>query len=121
MDKNKYLDAFAKTAMQCAQELIKLLIDNNVTELNFSEEDKDVEYVPSIIFYDDDDNSAVCDLKKLQLVTDEGEPYIKIYGENCCGAKYGAYIDKDGGEYYDVEHSLGSIYRAVVEKLGLAD
>lgn len=122
MDKNKYLDAFAEIAKQCAQELIKLLVDNKVTELTFSEEDEKTDYLPSIVFFDDDEgDGTVCELRKLQLVTNEGEPYIKIVGESIYGiTKYGAYIDKYGGEMYDVEHSIGHIYQAVVEKLGLA-
>lgn len=121
MDKNKYLNAIANIASECAKELISLLLKHNVSKLTFSEDDEEVEYIPTICFYDDDDNAVLGDLTELELVTKEGEPYIKIYGENYLGAKSGAYIDKDGGDYYDIEHSLGKIYAAVLEKLGLAD
>jgi hypothetical protein len=121
MDKNKYLDAIANTASECAKELISLLLNKKVSKLTFSSEDEEVEYIPTICFYDDYDNAVLCDLTELELVTNEGEPYIKISGENDWGVKSGAYIDKDGGEYYDLEHSLGKIYAAVLEKLGLAD
>lgn len=122
MDRNKFSNMICNAAKACATELINLLKEHNVTTLEFEDEENGVSYRPSVWFNnDDDENAAFCDLTSLELVTNEGKPYIKIWGEDNWGNKYGAYIDEDGGDYYNVETAIGEIYRVVVERLGLAD
>jgi hypothetical protein len=122
MDKNKFSTIICDAAKACATELISILKEHNVTTLEFKDDEDGVSYLPTVCFYNDNDcQGIICDLTHVELVTNEGKPYIKIWGNDNCGGKFGAYINEDGGEFYDVEHSIGEIYRVVVERLGLAD
>ena len=122
MDRNKFSNIICNAAKACAIELINILKEHNVTTLEFKEDEDGVGYLPTVCFYDDDDCTGVlCDLTRVELDTTEGKPYIKIWGDDNCGGQFGAYIDEDGGDYYNVETAIGEIYRVVVERLGLAD
>ena len=121
MDKNKFSTMICNAAKACATELINLLKEHNVTTLEFKEDEDGVSFQPTVCFYDDAHcDATICDLTHVELVTTEEKPYIKIFGTDNCGGEFGAYIDEDGGEFYDVEHSIGEIYRVVIERLGLA-
>ena len=122
MDKNKFSTMICNAAKACATELISILKEHNVTTLEFKEDEDGVSYLPGVWFNHGDVEGAVfCDLTSLELVANEGKPYIKLWGIDDDGDILCAYIDENGGEYYDVETAIGDIYRVVVERLGLAD
>ena len=115
MDRNKYLDKFAVVAKECGTELIQLFIDNKITKIEFNEDDMDYPLYIRII------GDAEFDAEEIMIDSLEINGigsnciYISITGHDGCDVKRYAYIDEDGGDLYDVEHSIGNIYAAVVE------
>ena len=114
MDKNKYLDKFGKVATECGTELIQLFIDNKIKKIEFNEDEMDYPLYIRIIG-DEEFDSAEIMIDSLELNGTGDCISISIAGHDKFGIDRYAFIDKDGGEYFDVEHSLGNIYASVVE------
>ena len=119
---NKYLDAFNNVAVECAKEIIQLFKDNNIKVMDFKEGEKGMDYPINIrIIGDDFGEVTEVEVYRLQYKTDGAEPYISILGKDVDGNTLGAYIDEMGGDCYDVEHSIGNIYKAIIDQLNFND
>lgn len=115
MDKNKYSDKLNKIAVECAKELISIFEENNIHAINFKVgENIDYEILVRIIGDEFGDVHEIA-LDRLVLYTGDGNPYINLSGLDQFGERFSAVIEKDGGDYFDVEHTIGRIYEAVVE------
>ena len=115
MDKNKYSNKLNEIAVECAKELISIFKENNlhVIELKVGENIDSEIYIN--IIGDNFGGNVEIALDRLEMYPGNGNPYISLSGLNVDGERFSAVIEDCGGDYFDVEHSIGRIYEAVVE------
>lgn len=115
---NKYLDKFSKVSKECSCELINIFKDNGIKEMTFKEGENGMEYPVYIrIIQDDFGGVSEIELRKIKYKEDSSEPYLVAFGVDIDNETYAIYIDNLGGDGYDVEHSIGQIYKAVIDQI----
>lgn len=114
---NKYLDRFNEVTKTCCKELINIFRQNNIKEMTFKEGQKGMDYPVRIRIIDDDfGNVYEIELTKIEY-KGATNPYLSVLGVDCNNKTFGCYIDELGGDGYDIEHSLGNIYKAVIDQI----